>query len=132
MTHRLSALMEQLQEQHLDAALVQREENVRYLSGYTAGEACLLIGPDMRVLITDSRYTEMAEQQCPLFDVITVTGAITLWSEVERLAAQHDWRTLGIETTYCTVDWLSLIHIWAGKTPAPPDLRYSRIPGAFF
>ena len=113
MTPRLSHLLAQLHHHNLDAALVQREENVRYLSGYTAGEASLLIGPGIQVLITDSRYTEMAERQCPSFDVLTVAGAVTLWSEVERLAVYHDWKTLGIETTHCTIDWYDkAVHAW--------------------
>lgn len=46
-----------------DAVLVTDEYNIRYLSGFTGGEAVLYISQKERVLITDSRYTQAAEQE---------------------------------------------------------------------
>lgn len=46
-----------------DAVLVTDEYNIRYLSGFRGGEAVLFISPQNNVLITDSRYTEEAENE---------------------------------------------------------------------
>ena len=53
----------------LSAVLVKKPENIMYLSGFTGSEAVLLIGENLRVLITDSRYTEQASYQCPLYEI---------------------------------------------------------------
>lgn len=51
------------------AALVTDEYNIRYISGFTGGEATLYISPEHRILITDSRYTEAASKESD-FEVI--------------------------------------------------------------
>lgn len=52
-----------------EALLVTDEYNIRYLSGFTGGEAVLYISPVRKVLVTDSRYTEAAQKESD-FDVI--------------------------------------------------------------
>lgn len=52
-----------------DAILIQTQPNMRYFSGFTGDSGGLLIGPDYRLLITDSRYTEQAEKQSPDYEV---------------------------------------------------------------
>ena len=41
-----------------DAVLVTDPVNLRYISGFSGGEGALYISAEMRVIITDSRYTE--------------------------------------------------------------------------
>lgn len=48
----------------LDALLVVRDTNQRYLEGYTGSECYLLIAPGGRWLFADSRYSEQAEREC--------------------------------------------------------------------
>ncbi|MDD4797267.1 MAG: Xaa-Pro peptidase family protein [Eubacteriales bacterium] len=50
------------------AALILDSAGMRYFSGFT-GEGCLVVSADKQVLITDSRYTEVAQKQAPLYDV---------------------------------------------------------------
>ena len=45
----LNAFLERLE---ADAALIHRPENIRYLSGY-AGEGCLYVSRQRRVIVTD-------------------------------------------------------------------------------
>lgn len=52
-----------------EAVLVTDEYNIRYLSGFTGGEAVLYISPKRNVLITDSRYTEAAQKESS-FEVV--------------------------------------------------------------
>jgi Xaa-Pro aminopeptidase len=49
----------------VDAALVTRLVNVRYLTGFTGSNAALLVTPEHAVLATDGRYITQSEAQSP-------------------------------------------------------------------
>ena len=44
----------------IDAAFIQKDENCRYLSGFTGSESYLFLTKEESYLLTDSRYTEQA------------------------------------------------------------------------
>lgn len=60
-----------LKSKKLDALLITSHEAVRYFSGFTGTDATLVIHSGKPRLLTDSRYTEQAKAQCPLYKVIT-------------------------------------------------------------
>jgi Xaa-Pro aminopeptidase len=65
-TERLLRLYKLLEKKEIDALLVSKGENIRYLSGFTGGsDARLLISPGEKYILTDSRYQEQVEQECP-------------------------------------------------------------------
>jgi Xaa-Pro aminopeptidase len=83
----------------IDALLVTRLPNVRYLTGFTGSAAILLVGPDEMVFVTDGRYAEQAADQL---------GAAGVPARIEvraSQAAQRDamseaaagYRRLGLE-----------------------------------
>jgi Xaa-Pro aminopeptidase len=47
----------------IDALLVTKLENVRYLTGFTGSAAMLLVTPDDALFVTDGRYTEQSREQ---------------------------------------------------------------------
>lgn len=50
----------------MDAFIVSKPENIRYLSGFTGGsDAILLISRESNYLVTDSRYIEQAARESP-------------------------------------------------------------------
>ncbi|MGN0353445.1 MAG: M24 family metallopeptidase [Muricoprocola sp.] len=59
-----------LDEVQADAILVSEGCNMRYLSGFRGATGYLYISKNRRVLATDSRYTTMAKQEAPDFEVI--------------------------------------------------------------
>ncbi len=59
-----------LKEKKLDAILVSDGANMRYLSGFRGATGYLYITGRRRVLLTDSRYTEMAKAEAPDFEVM--------------------------------------------------------------
>lgn len=59
-----------MQEEKVDAYIVIRPENGRYLSGFTGGEATLFISLERACLLTDFRYIEQAKAQSPDFEII--------------------------------------------------------------
>ncbi len=55
-----------------DCYMITSPENLFYYSGFTGGEATLLMTKDERLLFTDSRYTVQAKGEAPDFFVIDI------------------------------------------------------------
>ncbi len=58
-------MLELLKEHEVDALLVSKPENIRYLSGFTGGrDARLLVLENEKYIFTDSRYSEQVAREC--------------------------------------------------------------------
>jgi Xaa-Pro aminopeptidase len=60
MSARVERLLERLPGLEVDAMLITDLVNVRYLTGYTGSNGVALVGPELRVFLTDFRYVEQA------------------------------------------------------------------------
>jgi Xaa-Pro aminopeptidase len=60
---RLTRLRARLAREEIDALLVTKLANVRYLTGFTGSAAMLLVAPDHALFVTDGRYTEQSKEQ---------------------------------------------------------------------
>jgi Xaa-Pro aminopeptidase len=67
-------LEQQLAERELDRMLVTDLTNVRYLTGFTGTNGACVCGPDMRLFLTDFRYTERAEAEVEGWETVTVAN----------------------------------------------------------
>jgi len=76
-----------LAERGLDRMLVTDLTNVRYLTGFTGTNGAVVCGPDLRVFLTDFRYTERAAAEVSGWETVTVTGD-WLAGIAERLAGK--------------------------------------------
>ena len=74
--NRLRKLRRKLLALKCDAMLVTDVSNVRYVTGFTGEDSYALIGEDAGELLTDSRYTEQAGDECPDFRIHTRKGAM--------------------------------------------------------
>ncbi|MFZ0088011.1 MAG: Xaa-Pro peptidase family protein [Solirubrobacteraceae bacterium] len=60
MSDRATRLAERLPEIEADLIMVTSLVNVRYLTGYTGSNGLAVIGPDLRLFVTDFRYVEQS------------------------------------------------------------------------
>jgi Xaa-Pro aminopeptidase len=67
-------LEQQLAERELDRMLVTDLINVRYLTGFTGTNGACVCGPDVRLFLTDFRYTERAEAEVEGWETVTVAN----------------------------------------------------------
>lgn len=72
MSDRGERLAASLDERGLDLILVTDPVNVRYLTGFGGTNGACLCGPDTRLLLTDFRYTERAEEEASGWEVATI------------------------------------------------------------
>ncbi|MGQ9681905.1 MAG: M24 family metallopeptidase [Anaerolineae bacterium] len=93
---RWERLRSRMAESEADAFLVTNPTNVRYLSGFTAGEdARLLITRDNQYIITDFRYYEQAERQAPAYTLCKMTQSLP--AAFAELAQQTGFRRVAFE-----------------------------------
>jgi Xaa-Pro aminopeptidase len=100
MSTRLDKLRRVLQEQELDAILVTRPENQRYLSGFTGGEGALLITPQQALLLTDFRYYEQVAEEAPEFQLVKVVGKVS--TVLKNTLREVGAKSLVFESTHLT------------------------------
>lgn len=93
---RRSTIQDQLGEVGVDALLVTRLTNIRYLTGFTGTTAFLVMGEEP-VLAVDFRYAEQVAWQVPDVELVTVATNRELWPAVKRLLAERGFRRVGVE-----------------------------------
>ena len=95
---RVEKLRQAMQDSALDAVLVTRPENQRYLSGFTGGEAALLITRQKALLLTDFRYYDQVAEEAPDFELVKVED--TASEVLKRCLKELEIRALGFESTH--------------------------------
>nr|WP_283809113.1 Xaa-Pro peptidase family protein [Tumebacillus amylolyticus] len=96
---RTRALMDK---QGLDAMIVLRPENRRYLSGFTGSAGVLLVTQDQAVFLTDFRYTQQAEAQCPHCTIVEYPNGANPNTTVFELMKSKGIKRLGFESDFVT------------------------------
>lgn len=102
MNDRLTRLREQITSHDADGVLVTKAENLHYFSGFTGGEGALVITMTDAVLITDSRYTEQAEQETKGFRIVRQERA--LLAEIVEVLAKAGKKKILVEQNHLTLE----------------------------
>jgi Xaa-Pro aminopeptidase len=91
-------LRQAIKARELDALLVTRPENMRYLSGFTGGEGALLITPDKAMLLTDFRYYDQVAEEAPDFELVKIKSKASM--ALKQCLRELQIETLGFESTH--------------------------------
>jgi len=83
-----------------DVFLITSPHNLMYFTGFTGGEGIAVIGKNLKVLITDSRYAEAAEKESKDFQVI---NAVPYISALKDIFLDNNVSTVYYEDSYLTV-----------------------------
>jgi Xaa-Pro aminopeptidase len=100
MNDRLKKLFAQFDKVGIDGLLVSSWPNCTYLSGFKGTESWIFVSPKGLYFITDSRYSEQAEQEAPGFKVILRQKAVT--EIVSDLVKEMKLKTIGFEAAIVT------------------------------
>ncbi|MDR7454805.1 MAG: Xaa-Pro peptidase family protein [Armatimonadota bacterium] len=100
-TDRLSRLRERLAADGLDAAVLAKPENVRYVSGFAGSAGLAVVTGGDAALVVDFRYVEQAAAQAPAFERVQASGPLveTAAEVLRRLGV----RRAGIEAEFLPV-----------------------------
>lgn len=108
MSHeRLRKLNNLIKKNQLDALIVNKLANVRYLSGYSGSNGLMVLGPPRAYFLTDFRYTVQARKEVKNCQIIIAER--DLISELVKLPCFQKKVKVGFETNYITVKLLSKI-----------------------
>jgi Xaa-Pro aminopeptidase len=97
---RLGRLREHFDAAGIDALLVTKLANVRYLTGFTGSAALLLVTPTAARFVTDGRYSQRSREELDAAGVHNVEIEIGLTAAAQRaalVAAVPAGRRLGLE-----------------------------------
>lgn len=96
---RKEKLTKYLNENNLDAVLITDEYNMKYLSG--ADYEGIFFGcKEQNYILTDSRYTEVAERDA--IDATVITATKSYYEVVKELIVKHGVAKLGFEDLHLT------------------------------
>ena len=98
---RLVRLFDKIAAEEVDALLITKTANVTYFSGFRGDSSALLVGKNIRKLITDGRYIEQAALQAKNFTLVEQTEGL-LKKIVEELKISH-CKKIGVEGNVMTV-----------------------------
>lgn len=101
---RQEKLISRIREAKVDALLVCGVSNVSYLTGFTGDSSALLIGPDIRVLISDSRYQTQIIEECPGLDADIRTQKTKSQDQIASVVAKAKPLKLAIESHIVSAD----------------------------
>ncbi|MEG6615881.1 Xaa-Pro peptidase family protein [Peptococcaceae bacterium 1198_IL3148] len=102
MNDKLIRLRAAFTQHNIDALIVSRPENRRYLSGFTGTTANLMIDNQNAYIYTDFRYIEQAKEQCPDFKVIQIGN--DYYQKLLQSLQQAGATRVGFETDFVTYE----------------------------
>ncbi len=100
---RWKRLCEMMKTRGIDAALIHRPENVRYLTGFT-GEGCVFVSCDGLSVITDFRYVEQLSRQAPQAKLMQTMAGHREADCVLELTDGYGVKQLAVETDFLSHD----------------------------
>lgn len=112
---RLDLLFSHMAEKGMDAAIINRREDVYYFSGFTGTDTVLFLVAKRRklFLVTDARYTEEAEKTAPGYAVTMWKGGFAQF--MGKLVKKFSARSVGFVPAAMTVQFHAGVIAEAGK-----------------
>lgn len=90
-------------DERVQAMIVQKPENIQYLSGFSGTTSILVVGRARSVLVADGRYLERAREEAIS---VEVSGATNVWSGLEQVLVELGTDTALYEGQAMTVESL--------------------------
>jgi len=95
---RRNRLRRLIRQANADGMLVTNVTNVTYLTGFTGDSSYLLLTPQDAVVISDTRYTQQLEEECPSLDTDIRRSGVEIVDRVQAVVGQAKVRRLAIES----------------------------------
>jgi Xaa-Pro aminopeptidase len=96
-TRRLAKLRTLLRREQVAALLVTKFVNVTYLTGFTGDDTYLLLTADNAIGLSDFRYVEQLEEECPGLEVEIRPQGVSMLQLVAQVIRRAKVSRLGVE-----------------------------------
>ena len=122
---RISKIRLLLKKKNLSSLIVTKPPNVTHITGFLGDDSWALITPRNVYLLTDSRYTEQAQNQCRLCKIIQRTDPMP--QTIKKLLDKIKTPKLALETSTSIADFKALKkHLKLKIIPAPNVIEQIR------
>jgi Xaa-Pro aminopeptidase len=127
--HRRERLARTLADDGLDLLVVSHPVNVSYLTNFSGESSWLLVGRDRTLLVSDGRFTEQIEEECPGLQAHIRPPAKSIQNAVGEVIAKLGAPVVGFESGHLSVgDFETLNNAapavqWMGTTQYIEKLR---------
>jgi len=102
-SHRRERLARTLADEDLDLLVVSHPVNVSYLTNFSGESSWLLMGRERTLLVSDGRFTEQIEEECPGLEMHIRPPAKTLQDAAGEVIGKLGARAVGFESGHLTV-----------------------------
>ncbi|MGE3804896.1 MAG: M24 family metallopeptidase [Gemmataceae bacterium] len=92
-----------LKAEHLDALLITKTVNVTYLTGFTGDSSYLILTPKKTLLISDFRYAQQIEEECPGLETIIRPSTQPVQAASAEALTRLRCRAVGFESSSVSV-----------------------------
>ena len=104
----------------VDAMLVTNFANVTYLTGFTGDDSFLLVTRDKDILLSDPRYTEQLEEECPGLELAIRNSGIKMGDFLGKVIRQAHVSRLAIEALSMTVSMWNFLETIVSRVELVP------------
>lgn len=105
MKKRRSQLLKLVRHAGAEGILVTNEVNVRYLTGFTGDSSYLLLTRQHALILSDPRYTEQLQEECPELETDIRQPGQNLFDSLERVVPKLGIRSLAVEADSVTLSF---------------------------
>ncbi|HEY2785280.1 MAG TPA: Xaa-Pro peptidase family protein [Fimbriiglobus sp.] len=119
-SQRRASLLKNLKKDGHDAILVTNPVSVTYLCGFTGDSSFLFVHAKGATLITDDRYAQQAEAECPALELHVRPHSKTTPQAAGEILAKHGAKSCTVEADHCSLALLGAIQTNATKTTFVP------------
>jgi Xaa-Pro aminopeptidase len=121
---RIAKVRRSMAAEGVEALLVTRLANIRYLTAFTGSSALVVLGPGFLHFLTDGRYRIQAVEQVGAADVgaeITVYGNAALGKLLRDLVRSHEISMLHVEAESTSWSMVLQLRRWLSGTKLQPS-----------
>ncbi|KXZ40073.1 Xaa-Pro aminopeptidase [Alkalithermobacter thermoalcaliphilus JW-YL-7 = DSM 7308] len=99
MESRIQKLRNVMKDKNLEAVIIYKPQNRRYICGFTGSSGYVLITQDRQIFFTDFRYIQQAKDQCKGFEILEISKAEPVTKYIKEMKIS----TLGFEDDFMDV-----------------------------
>lgn len=101
---RLDRLAAQTEAQGVEGFLITHPVNVSYLTGFSGDSSYLLVGRDRILLVSDGRFTQQLQEECPQVPVHIRPPSVRVTDAAVECVNKLGWRSVGFEAARVSVE----------------------------
>ena len=109
---RINSIRKSLSKSDIDTAFISSKDNIRYYSGFTGTLAFLLITEHKSIIVTDSRYTDRAQEESPDYEIYQLKSGDN-W--IKNSTDQIKSKVIGFEGNFVSFNMLNQLKERANK-----------------